>query len=126
MKGYEIKYLHIDVFVLIGTPKKAEESTQFKKELDYQKNLFLYKKNMHRVFHNYKSLNWKETSVQNIMKVRQVFNSSKSIIKKFESLCERYKDEESGIIVNNFRGYRLKEFTPKSFYGREYVKTMKI
>ncbi|HLV91830.1 MAG TPA: LicD family protein [Aequorivita sp.] len=122
MKGYDTRHLHLDVFVLIGAPDTLEEQVEFKKELDYLKNLFLYKKGMFKDFYMYKSLNWKEVIVQKSMKIKQFFTSSKSIIKKFETLCEKYEYGDSEIIVNSFGGYGLKEFTPKSFYGKGVLK----
>lgn|SRR5690554_1823175 len=117
MKGYDTRDLHLDVFVLIGAPDTLEEQVQFKKELDYLKNLFLYKKDRFKDFHKYKSLNWKEVIVQKIMQIKQFFTSSKSIIARFETLCEEYKYDNAVIVVNSFSGYGHKEFTPKSFYG---------
>lgn len=122
IKGYNTRQLHLDVFVLIGAPDTMKEQVQFKKELDYLKNLFLYKKNKFKDFYMYKSLNWKEVVVQKIMQAKQNLTSSKSIIERFETLCEKYSYDDSKIIVNSFGGYGLKEFTAKSIYGKGVLK----
>jgi len=114
LKGYSSVILHLDVFLLCGSPS-----------IEKERKILFDRFNKLRKRHFFKVSSEKYRGKMNLaQKIKELiykmmyspFNLVK-IRKEFYSLCDKYSYSESEYVINPSGGYGYKEIIPKKYFG---------
>ncbi len=114
IKGYSTKKLHIDVFVLVGTPSNPKAQRKFKNRLKFC--AFVYKYGNFNPVHFGEFTTLKQKLFVPIVRTLLAPFTNAVIKRNYTYLCDKYPFEEADFIANAQFGYSMKEFIPKSYY----------
>lgn len=117
-KGFDSSVLHVDIFILIGAPKKERQHRRFARQIN-RVNKILY----HKYVDPTVAAFWSNTSYhrQRLYKALCSLVPLKLIHKEYHRLCRKYDVEETG-------HYMSAAFFTESFrYPRQFIEgVMKI